>query len=159
MELKEHPKYGDYFLISKCGKVFSKRTHKFLKQTISKTGYYTISTRFGGRNGTSHCFKVHRLVAETFIINANNKPHVNHIDDNKLNNSVDNLEWATAKENIQHAISTGLTVFKKGLDSPNSKLTISDIVFIQESNLSSRKLAKIFDVSHVTILEARKFQM
>lgn len=159
MNLKEHPKYGDYFLISKCGKVFSKRTHKFLKQTISKTGYYTISTRFGGRNGTSHYFKVHRLVAETFIDNVNNKQQVNHIDGNKLNNSVDNLEWVTAKENIQHAINTGLTIFKKGLDSPNSKLTIVDIVFIQESDLSSRKLAKIFNVSHVTILEARKFRM
>ena len=152
VELKEHPKYGDYFLISKCGKVFSKRTHKFLKQTISKTGYYTIATRFGGRGGTAHCFKVHRLVAETFIDNVNNKPYVNHIDGDKLNNTIDNLEWVTASENTQHAFDTGLIMVKNGIENHNSKFTKNDVDFIRASFLSSRKLAKMFNVSHSTIL-------
>lgn len=72
--------FEEYFSISDDGKIFSKRTNKELKQTISKTGYLTVATKIGGRNGLNKCFKIHILVAKAFIPNIYNLPFVNHID-------------------------------------------------------------------------------
>jgi len=76
-----------------------------LKPGIGTTKYYLVSLV---KNKKGHTRKVHRLVAEAFIPNPENKPQVNHIDGNKLNNCVSNLEWCTNKENMQHAFDTGL---------------------------------------------------
>lgn len=119
--------YEDYFKISNYGNLYSKRSNRLLKQTISKTGYYTVATKIGGRNGTAKCFKIHRLVAEVFLnppteqqmywasTTKYNKVLVNHKDGNKLNNNVDNLEWATGVENTRHAIDTGLISYTRDL--------------------------------------------
>ena len=64
----------------------------------------TALSKFGH---TKYC-RIHRLVAQAFIPNPENKPTVNHIDGNKMNNTVENLEWATQSENQLHAIRTGL---------------------------------------------------
>jgi len=71
------------------------------------------------------CFKVHRLVAEAFIINHDNKPQVNHKDGNKLNNSVYNLEWVTSSENQKHAYDNGLKVPHIGALHQNSKIVLN----------------------------------
>ena len=84
------------FLIDKYGNIFNKNKVK-LKTTITKNGYERFNT-----SRPTKSFLVHRLVAEHFIENKENKPEVNHIDGNKLNNSVDNLEWVTRSENILH---------------------------------------------------------
>ena len=75
----------------------------------SKTGkdrkYLTVSLY---NNGVRKHFKVHRLVAEAFLVNTDNKPQVNHINGNTFDNSLENLEWATNSENQLHAWKTGL---------------------------------------------------
>lgn len=108
------------------------------------------------------CFKIHRLVAEAFIENQENKPYVNHIDGCKTNNSVSNLEWCTPKENTRHAIDTGLFDVKKLTlsNKKRSKLKLPDIAHIRcnfkknDRSFGSRALARKFGVSHSTVLKA-----
>ena len=91
---------------------------KELKQKITNTGRASVGLLIGGKK--TYYF-VHRLVAIQFIPNLENKPQINHIDGNPLNNKVENLEWCTAKENCQHAVRTGLTKGVKGKDRWQSK--------------------------------------
>lgn len=72
---------------------------------MPKRGYYIVTLCKGKERKTK---KIHRLVAEAFIPNVENKLQVNHIDGNKLNNNVKNLEWCTDSENMIHAYKTGL---------------------------------------------------
>ena len=76
-------------------------------------GYFCLRVKPCGK-----IYKVHRIVAMAFIPNPENKPQVNHIDGNKQNNHISNLEWVTAKENVNHAWKTGLS---KPLFGKNSK--------------------------------------
>lgn len=91
---------------------------KLLKPTIEVWGYKVVRLT---KNKNEQDYKVHRLVAEAFIPNPENKPQVNHIDGNKLNNCVDNLEWCTCKENINHCWNTGNHKKYKGIEHPRSK--------------------------------------
>ena len=82
--------------------------HKFIQSVAKPWGvstYWTVRLTIQGKR---RCFFVHRLIAEAFIPNPENKPEVNHKDGNKLNSVLWNLEWATTKENYEHAVSTGL---------------------------------------------------
>lgn len=88
-----------------------KRKDVILKPATTNWGYQRIVLQL---NGVRKHERVHRLVAKYFIPNPNNKQEVNHIDGNKLNNRVDNLEWATPKENEAHAYKNGLKI-NKGL--------------------------------------------
>lgn len=86
---------------------------KVLTPTQNKNVEYFQVGLWKENKGTS--FYIHRLVAEAFIPNPNNLKEVNHIDGNRLNNFVENLEWVSRLGNIHHAINTGLTVYRNRL--------------------------------------------
>jgi hypothetical protein len=101
-EFEPIPNFPDY-TISKTGeirKVTGKRAPMVMKFKTRKDGYYEVGLR--NSEGKKHYITVHRLVALTYIPNESNLPQVNHIDENKLNNSVDNLEWCTASYNCNY---------------------------------------------------------
>jgi hypothetical protein len=95
--------FEPYYVISTHGRVSNYR--KIMKTYILNTGYLAIKFTVKMER-TTHL--IHRLVAEAFIPNPNNYKEVNHIDGNKLNNHVSNLQWVSSSMNKQHAIKTGL---------------------------------------------------
>ncbi len=108
---------GNY-QISNFGNV---KSHKRLMSPCPDCdGYMVVSLRQNKKQVTK---KVHRLVASAFLNNHDSKPMVNHIDSNRKNNHVSNLEWCTAKENLHHSIKAGLSN-PNGGGNPNSKVVI-----------------------------------
>ena len=87
------------YLIYPDGKVFSTKSNKFLKPNITPQGYKSVE--LFNNNGSKRLL-IHRLVAQAFIPNPENLPQVNHKDENPSNNSMDNLEWCTAKYNMNY---------------------------------------------------------
>lgn len=92
------------YSISDMGEV-RKDTNNYMMKPYIQHGYAHVTLQI---NKKPKRFNIHRLVAIAFIPNPDNKPYVNHIDGNKTNNCVDNLEWVTPSENTQHAVKTGL---------------------------------------------------
>lgn len=104
--------YENKYQISNLGKVRSLIDNKGNERIVIKTtkeqnnGYLYVNL---WKNSKMKSKKIHRLVAEAFLDNPQNKPQVNHIDGNKENNCVDNLEWISASDNCKHAYNSGLS--------------------------------------------------
>lgn len=155
-EIWKETKYSGYF-ISNYGRLRG-RSGRIIKSYLNKrAGYYMICIHPNGRNGKSKCLKIHRLVAEAYVLNPNNYLEVNHIDGNKLNNKADNLEWCTPSENRRHAFRLGLAKAKRGWYNKQSKLTEQDVDYIRKNYIAKdkifgcRALGKAFNVPHITI--------
>ena len=95
----------EQYSISNLGNVYSSKRNRILKPTNTTKGYVQVHL---SKNGNVVNAPIHRLVAKAFIANPFNKPQVNHIDGDKHNNRVENLEWRTNSENQKHAIKLGL---------------------------------------------------
>lgn len=121
--------YEGLYEVSSLGRIKSlyKYHHRYeniLKNKITKDGYYETTLV---KNGKPKFIRTHRLVASAFIDNPLNKSEVNHKDGNKLNNSVDNLEWVTSSENQKHAYRTGLQKVSGGALSNRKKVRCVDL--------------------------------
>ncbi len=111
--------------VSNTGKVrslnyYHRKTMMEMKTSLDKYGYRYITLRLGEGKKTTH-FTIHRLVAKAFIQNQDGKLEVNHIDGNKQNNNVANLEWVTTVENRRHAWSIGLNERNRTASSERGK--------------------------------------
>ena len=106
------------YSVSDDGQVRNDKTNRILSQSTQQD-YKHVTLSIDGKQKR---MRVHRLVAEVFLDNPQNKPYVNHKDGNRGNNSVENLEWATPAENTQHAVLTGL--FVSGVAKPVNQYSL-----------------------------------
>lgn len=111
-ELKGYERVMDIYFVDKEGNVYSEKKKGFLSQHDNGKGYKLVSLKVQGERKWKKCY-VHRLVATGYISNPKNNPEVNHKDENKANNHVNNLEWSTRLENVNHGTGTERQVFKR----------------------------------------------
>ena len=126
------------------------REGMLLKPYLMKIGYHQITL---AKKGKQEKFYIHRLVADAFVPNPENKPEVNHVDGNKANSHFSNLERATHQENIQHGFDTKLCT--SGEDRSSAKLSYKkaeQIRSLKSKGWKTRSIAKKFNVSERLIL-------
>lgn len=153
-EIWKHYIYN--YEISNYGRLRNSITGKIRKNTFDKYGYVKIDITLGNNNKHKK-IAIHRAVAQLFIPNPENKPQVNHIDGNKSNNNVDNLEWVTAKENIFHSLNNSLQ--PTGERCSFSKLSQKEVDYIRNNYkkrdkiFGGKALAKKFNIDESIISE------
>ena len=136
------------YQVSNLGRFKNKVTNHIYKPRLNNKGRYYVCVSMGDRLHMKTIL-IHRAVAEAFIPRKSNDLEVNHIDGNKQNNCVENLEWCTREENIKHAKINKL--FKHGFDNHKTKLSDEDVSTIRNlyknNTLSIGKIAKKYNVS------------
>ena len=138
----------DDYDVTKGGKVINKHTGREIKPQKNGKGYYRVGI------GKKLLF-VHRLVAEKYVPNPEEKPQVNHKDGDKTNNNADNLEWVTNQENRSHAMKNGLHL--TGEKCSWAKLTEEQVRFIRlHTEISSKEMALTFGISASHVREIRR---
>ena len=149
--------YEGRYQISSLGRVKTVERHKsdgrrqpeaIRKTQVDHRGYEFVLL-YNGERMKRH--SVHVLVARAFIDNPENKPHVNHIDGDKLNNVLENLEWATPSENQRHALRMGLAKPKRGDANKQTKVSDADIRRIREMRKAGAKLQPLADMFGISM--------
>lgn len=146
------------YKISSNGNVYSANSNKLMKLQLwgTRAGNKYLAVDVS-KKGVQKRLAVHRLVAQAFIPNPKNLPCVNHIDGNKFNNDVSNLEWCTYSENNYHTFRTGLKHIPSGVTNKLCKLTYDDVVWIKNNivlgskEFGTRPIARKYGVDHNVI--------
>ena len=148
------PGYEGIYDISRDGRIWHRGKLRYLKLTQERSGYQKVSLR---RAGVSKFLRVHQLVAAAFLPRPPNATDVNHIDCNKSNNAVENLEWCSRLHNVRHAAAAGLT--PRGERHGLAKLDADKVRAIRAAAGSHRHIAEQFGISrsHVCGLRNRRF--
>lgn len=137
----------DDYIITKTGEVINKHNGHILKPQLNGKGYLRVSI------GKQLMF-IHRLVAQKYVPNPENKLQVNHKDGNKLNNYYENLEWVTNQENRNHAVENDLHLC--GARCSWSKLTSTQVLEILNDNVHTfTELGKLYNVNRNTIRDIK----
>lgn len=151
------PNLQDWYYVSNYGRVYSRFTDLLIKPIRLNSGYLRVSLY--GKNNNMIPVLVHRLLMITFkpIPNPDDF-QVNHIDGNKLNNNIDNLEWVTRQENILHAYQTGL---KKSGEAVNfakiNEATVHEICKLLEQNYYPTEISRMLNLEgHRTLISEIK---
>lgn len=146
-EQNKHTKYyidnlGNTYSSSDYNSNGELRPHK---QTLNRGKYLYVRTLQGN-------YQVHRLVAKYFIPNPHNKKVVNHIDGNKQNNNMNNLEWVTHKENTQHAMQNGLIkLSKKGSYKKYTQEQYNDVLKMIKSGMTYSQAGEKYNMPYSTV--------
>lgn len=136
--------------VSNMGNIRNIKTKRIFNKNIDCHGYCIVTLRKGNKQ---KLFKVHRLVAQTFIPNPENKPQVNHKNGIKTDNRVDNLEWTTCKENVQHAVNNGLINCEKQVEQYNKK---GKLLSIWMSIIEAQRQLKIKDSNIIEVCNGKR---
>lgn len=143
-------RYGYHYYATEDGHIYSEHLKRNISEYTDKDGYKKV--RLSNGDGTRKVFSVHRLILETFNPNPNSdKLQVNHIDGNKTNNGISNLEWVTCKENINHGYRIGLYSNIGDNNNGEHKLCTEQVLEIIDlllnSNLTIQEIANKYLVS------------
>ena len=138
------------YLVKDNGSIYRKTENGYVPVSFCyhNDGYLIACLKL---NGKYKNLMVHRVVAECFIPNPENKPEVNHKDFNKENNHASNLEWVTHKENVQNYYKYSDNETQRGDKHPRAKITsndIPDIFTLHKQGNSYRDIAEMYNVSH-----------
>jgi hypothetical protein len=146
--------YENNYMISNFGKIKNVNTGRILSPGLNSRGYYTVTLY---KKGECKSATIHRLLLSAFLPNTLNKATVNHIDGDKSNNMLNNLEWATHSENTKHSYTKGLAS-KKGEDHGRNKLTENDVIKIkyEYKGLLYSTIAEIYGVHRTTISSIKR---
>lgn len=147
--------YEDLYEVSNLGRV---RKLRFVNNYANKEKVFLVTPKPNGtgylkvflwRDGKSKQVLVHRLVAEAFISNPNDKQFVNHLDGVKTNNAASNLEWCTRSENMKHAFATGLASSPcKGRYGENSYKAIPVLMIDKSTGETIKRFGSLIDAAH-----------
>lgn len=157
--MKQIQDFPNYYIL-KDGRVWSKYRERWLKPNIDAQGYMKILLTKNGKQITQ---RMHRLVAQAFIPNPENKPEVNHKSGIKTDNNINNLEWVTSSENMQHSYNIGTHQKIIGENNFNAKLTNIQVNEIRNNHYKiiqpyKNKIWEKYGISRINYYDVLKYR-